>query len=290
VHGSDFLLLDAYPARRGRTLEALEQADGIIAVSEDLRNRMIQAGIDGAKIEVIYDGVDRDQFCPASQADARSQLGVPADAKMILFVGNLVKVKGIEVLIEAFRQLQSDSSEAICYLIGHGKLRRRLEKKIRSEKLAARIKLLGGRPHAELPNWYRAADLLVLPSYSEGVPCVLLEAAACGTPFVASSVGGIPEIAHLGPNQLVPPGDPAALCNAMQQMLRAPRSSQPAQPGRVRPMSEAVAQIEAYLVQVLAARRRSAGNEDLAVGEARFIPTDEVCPAATLVSSHSNAS
>jgi glycosyltransferase involved in cell wall biosynthesis len=76
-----------------------------------------------------------------------------------------------------------------------------------------------------LPNWYRSADLVVLPSNSEGVPNVLVEAAACGIPFVATRVGGIPEIAHLSAGELVPPGDPAALAGAMEPWLRTESSA-----------------------------------------------------------------
>ena len=285
VHGSDFLLLDEYPARRGRTLEALKAADGIIAVSADLRRRMIQAGIDGSKIEVIYDGVDRDMFCPGSCDEARTQLGVASAARVILFIGNLVKVKGIDVLIEAFGLLQSDCPDAICYLIGHGKLRRSLERQIKKKQLGAKIRLLGGRPHAELPNWYRAADLFVLPSHSEGVPCVLLEAAACGTPFVASSVGGIPEISHLGSNRLVPPGDPQMLRDAMQQMLSDPLPSQSTNTECVRDMSAAVAQIENCLLRVLSGQRGIADHDGEAVNLDQFSPAQCSRADSALVSS-----
>ena len=73
--------------------------------------------------------------------------------------------------------------------------------------------------HHDLPDWYRAADLTVLPSVSEGVPNVLLESIACGTPFVASRVGGIPEIASPGIDRLVAPGDPLELADAIEQHL-----------------------------------------------------------------------
>ncbi len=89
--------------------------------------------------------------------------------------------------------------------------------------LEGRVSLLGPRPQQELPDWYRAATVVVLPSRSEGVPNVLLEAAACGRPFVASRVGGIPEIAHLGASRLVPPGDAGALAQGLAAFLAGPR-------------------------------------------------------------------
>src|SRR5262249_31365645 len=99
--------------------------------------------------------------------------------------------------------------------------------------------------------WYRAADVLVLPSFSEGVPCVLLEAAACGTPFVASHVGGIPEIAHLGEGQLVPPGDATGLARAIDRVLtRASRRPGAASSGP-RTHDEAALELGGFLGQVL---------------------------------------
>jgi glycosyltransferase involved in cell wall biosynthesis len=71
-----------------------------------------------------------------------------------------------------------------------------------------------------LPDWYRASDLVVLSSHSEGVPNVLVEAAACGIPFVSTNVGGISEIAHLSPGALIDPNDPAALARGIESKLR----------------------------------------------------------------------
>jgi glycosyltransferase involved in cell wall biosynthesis len=97
-------------------------------------------------------------------------------------------------------------------------MRRVLERQIRERGLSERVKLLGARPLAELPAWYRAASVLVLPSYSEGVPNVLLEAMACGTPVVATRVGGVAEIVG-GGNGLVAAGDSEALAGAIGEAL-----------------------------------------------------------------------
>src|SRR5207247_9071660 len=84
------------------------------------------------------------------------------------------------------------------------------------------VSCAGPLPHAELPDWYRAANLTVLPSRSEGMPNVLRESLACGTPFVASRVGGIVEIAEACSGHLVPPDDPGALAEAIGRTLAAP--------------------------------------------------------------------
>jgi glycosyltransferase involved in cell wall biosynthesis len=100
--------------------------------------------------------------------------------------------------------------------------------------LGDRVRFVGPVLNELLPDWYRAADVVVLPSRSEGVPNVLLEAAACGTPFVASRVGGIPEIAHLGPSRLVPPGDVESLATALKASLALPRPTPSGTPPRTR--------------------------------------------------------
>src|SRR5439155_10695850 len=108
----------------------------------------------------------------------------------------------------------------VCYVIGEGPLRPALQRQVAALDLAEQVKFVGSRPHAELPTWFRAADVFVLSSHSEGVPNVLLEACACGTRFVATNVGGIPEIADRGCGMLVAPGDPQALARAIDQSLK----------------------------------------------------------------------
>jgi glycosyltransferase involved in cell wall biosynthesis len=141
---------------------------------------------------------------------------------VILFVGNLLPVKGVDVLIDAISRLDERDRRARCYLIGQGPLRETLRQHIARLGLTDRVTLVGPVLHADLPDWFRAADVFVLPSHSEGVPCVLLEAAACQTPFVASRVGGIPEIAHLNHGEMVPPGNAATLADAIARVLATP--------------------------------------------------------------------
>ncbi|HZL34039.1 MAG TPA: glycosyltransferase [Tepidisphaeraceae bacterium] len=219
VHGSDILTLGRYPGRRERTLDGLRRADGIVAVSNDLAARMTAAGIDPSKIRVIYNGVDTSIFHPGSREAARLRLGIDSGRPILLYAGNLHPVKGVDVLAEACAQLAREGLDFVCYMIGDGRMRPILERMIVSCNLQNRVKLVGSRPHAELADWFRAADLFVLPSRSEGVPNVLLEASACGTPFVASRVGGIPEIMHLGDGTLVPSEDSTALASAMRDRL-----------------------------------------------------------------------
>ncbi len=249
LHGSDILTLCAYPARQRRTEEVLRGADGLVAVSKDIAERVIAFGAAPERVRVVYDGVDSSLFHSGGQKEARRRLGLSSDAAMLLFVGNLVAIKGLDVLLRACELLARDF-EYSCFLIGDGPLRGNLERDVARAGLTDRVRFVGPRPHAQLPDWYRAADVFVLPSRSEGVPNVLLEAAACGTPFVASRVGGIPEIAHLGESRLVPPGDVRQLAGALREFLErpAPRPARPAT--EQRGLAEAAQELANFLGQV----------------------------------------
>src|SRR5206468_10956974 len=150
------------------------------------------------------------------------QLAMPAAGKVLLWVGRMEPVKGLDVLLAACRRLSDGGVNYRLYLVGDGSLRAGLEKETQKRGLAAVVTFVGVRRREQLADWYRAADLTVLPSRSEGVPNVLRESLACGTPFVASRVGGIPEIADERLSRLVPPDDPAALAEAISQALSGP--------------------------------------------------------------------
>ena len=139
---------------------------------------------------------------------------------MVLFVGNLVPVKGLATLIEACALLQARGLHFRCCLIGQGALRQSLSKQIAAAGLEQNVHLLGPRPLNELPQWYRAASVLVLPSRSEGIPNVILEALACGTPVIASRVGGIPEI--LDEASMVESANAPALAQAIEAVISNP--------------------------------------------------------------------
>jgi glycosyltransferase involved in cell wall biosynthesis len=224
AHGSDVLLSGDYRGRMRRTAEALRSADGVVTVSRDIARRTTEAGAADKRVRVVYDGVDTTKFRPGPRDEARNRLGLSLDARVALFIGNVLPVKGVDVLINACNRLAKDQNEFVCYVIGEGPLRHSLSGRVEALGLSERVKFLGAMPHASLPDWYRAANVFVLPSRSEGVPCVLLEALACGTPFVASRVGGIPEIADFGPSRLVTPGDGEELALAIAELFVRPWS------------------------------------------------------------------
>ncbi|MGQ0634370.1 MAG: glycosyltransferase [Planctomycetaceae bacterium] len=219
LHGSDLLLLDDFPGRKSRTIEMLKNADAIVSVGQTLRDRSVELGAPAERSFVVFEGTDNRHFCPGPRSVARSELKLAPEVPRLLFVGNLVPVKAVANLVEACRMLRREGLEFRADIVGDGPLRNSLERQIAEQGLAEHVTLRGQRSPAELPQWYRAADLVVLPSESEGIPNVLVEAAACGTPFVATRVGGISEIAHLTPAELIPPRNPVALARAIRNLL-----------------------------------------------------------------------
>lgn len=219
VLGSDVLMLKNFPGRLRRTVEALRRADKVVAVSRDLASEVVKLGVPEANVEVVYNGLDTRVFRPSSRTEARSRLGLPEDVPSILFVGNLVPVKQVETLIEACARLNSTGTRFHCHILGDGPLRESLADSIARHGLSERVALHGQRPQDQLVDWYRSSNVVVLPSRSEGIPNVLLEATACGIPFVASDVGGIPEIDTDQRSRLVPPGDVAGFADAIKHVI-----------------------------------------------------------------------
>jgi glycosyltransferase involved in cell wall biosynthesis len=208
-----------HASRKRGTADALTRADRVVAVSRDLARRVVELGADPARVHVIYNGVDAEVFRPGDRAEARRRLGLDPHRTALLYVGNLIPVKGVDLLIEACIALAARGLDFDLHMVGKGALRPAMEARVRQAGLGVRVRFHGVVPHDRLPDWFRAASAFVLPSRSEGVPNVLLEAAACGTPFVATAVGGVPEIAHLGASRLAPPEDPSALVDAIGELL-----------------------------------------------------------------------
>ena len=194
-HGTD---LNLYPKiRMMRTLlrYTLQKADRVIAVSQALKNVAVGLGIGEEKISVIPNGIDTGKFFPMPEGQARGFLNLP-DKKVILSVGALIPTKGFDLLIRAVKILieKHGRKDLFLVIVGEGPARGDLEKLIASLDLAENVHLTGGIPHKNIHLWYNAADLFCLTSHREGWACVLIEALACGTPVVATNVGGAPEL------------------------------------------------------------------------------------------------
>lgn len=265
VHGSDVLELDRYPEKRRPTRHGLRAADGVVAVSQDLKDHVLRMGVPSGKVHVQYDGVAAN-FSPGIRREARAKLGWPEEQKTILFVGRLVPVKGLETLIRACGKLHRAGRAFVCNLVGSGSEREAILRQAKSEGVGQHVRIVGERDHDELPNWYRASDVFVLPSRSEGTPCVLREAIACHTRFVASRVGGVPEVARFGHGELVTADNASALAQALADALDAP----PLDLTTYRPLPshrESAEQLHEYLAKVQ--RGFAASSDPLEVRFAR---------------------
>ena len=194
ARGTDINVFPNFSTIRRQIRWALLQSSGIIAVSAALKNRMVELGIPSEKIKVIGNGVDPERFHGMDRLEARRQLGIPLKARVLVSVGSLVPVKAHSLLVSAMSEIAGRHQDLVLYIVGEGPERPRLESDIRSKGLDHRILLPGNQPNSSLGLWFNAADLSCLASSREGWPNVISESIACGTPVVATRVGGVPEI------------------------------------------------------------------------------------------------
>lgn len=206
------------PRLQGRMIvSSLRACRRVFVMSEEMRARVLGWGLDPARVDVVSNGVDASRFHPGDRAQARAELGIALDARVVVCVSRLSHEKGIDVLIDAMAQL--DDSTRL-YVIGDGAERAALTARAQAARLGERVVLSLTRPHDEIPRWLAAADVAVLPSHAEGMPNAVLEALSCGRPVVATAVGGTRELIHdaaLG--TLVPPDDPGSLATALRAAL-----------------------------------------------------------------------
>ncbi len=219
VGGSDVRILAQKEPRRHAIQTSLQSADRIVAMSHDLRQCMVDLGIQHDKISVVYRGVDLNVFTPGSQQESRRKLALPKDSTILLWVGRLQEVKNPLLFVETVELLKRSLPQLQAFMIGDGPLRSRIEREIESRELGGLLKIVGSVAHHELADWYRSSDRIVLTSHSEGVPNVLLESIACGIPFIATNVGGIPEIASPNLDRLVPADNAIAFRDAILDSL-----------------------------------------------------------------------
>lgn len=211
-HGSD--LLRTLPQDTAHLRAILSGADALTAVSTDLAARIdeICGGPEGGKVMVIPNGVDTRFWHPAPAVEE------PSRPNRIITVGRLEPVKGFDLLIDALARLPTALGGTRLTLVGEGSQREALEHRARAAGIAERVDFAGRLPREEIRARLHAADLFVMPSRSEGTPLALLEAMASGLACLATEVGGIPGAAQ-GAARLVAPDDPAALAQAMADLL-----------------------------------------------------------------------
>ena len=189
ARGSDIGQIPVYALPRRLIQGAIAGSAAMITVSAALKDALVALGAPADKVTVLRNGVDTALFHPPVDREAtRRALGV--SRKTLISVGLLIERKGHHHTIQAMTQLPDFD----LMIAGEGPDRGKLQAQIARLGLTDRVRLLGARPHAELPGLYGAADASVLASSREGWANVLLESMACGTPVVASNIPGNPEV------------------------------------------------------------------------------------------------
>lgn len=216
ARGADIHHWAEQPGCREQIVEAGRAAGGLLAVSEALRQDMIARGLPGERIRVHYTGVDLDRFHPLDRIAAKKVVGV--DGPLILSVGHLIERKGQAFAIDALRELPG----ATLLLVGEGPMKGELEARIAAACLGDRARLLGPLPQDRLPQLFAAADAMVLPSASEGLANVWVEALACGAPIVITDAGGAREVVDRPAAGRIVPRDASAIAAALGDILAAP--------------------------------------------------------------------
>lgn len=220
ARGADISHFGHSPATRAQLLAAAAKAAGLLAVSDAMRRDMTVTGIDPAKVAVHYTGIDTARFHPGDRTAARAALGMD-NAPAILSVGALIPRKGQALVIEALPALPG----VHYWLAGAGEEQSRYRALARQHGVETRVHFMGPVAHADLPQLYRAADVVVMPSASEGLANAWVEALACGTPIVISDAGGATELVRIPAAGRIAARTPGAIAEAVQDILSAPPSA-----------------------------------------------------------------
>jgi len=197
------------------------KSDKIIALSKLhlARSRILRKFQN--KTIIIPNGINLSDFqISQSQDKCRDMLNLPAEKRIVLFLGSLVSQKGPQILLSAMKTVQRRYPDTYLVVCGSGWLKENLIETATKSKLKDNVVFTGYVPTDRTPLYYRAADIFVLPSFSEALPLTLLEAGAAGLPIVATDVGGVSDILHDGVNGLITKiGDPEDLAGKIVSLL-----------------------------------------------------------------------
>lgn len=215
AHGSDmFEVYKKQPFMRPVIKNVLKSADSVLAVSNALRHEIIATGVKGIadKTKLSWNSVDIDKFSNKDDDSFKREHEL-SDKPIVLFIGNLIKRKNVDSLLEAKKVAGSDYYLVV---VGNGPLFKKLKKKAEDENIPDVI-FTGARNDVE--NIIPSCDVLVLPSFSESFGLVLIEALACGKPVIGSDVGGIMEIITDDVGELINPEDVSSIAGAIDKMI-----------------------------------------------------------------------
>lgn len=228
VHAGELSLLPRLPRARDIVRFTVSHADEVICVSEDGRRKLEQIAHQSITANIFPMGIDVQAFSAnrISQQTAKEKIGATAQ-NTLLFVGRLAEKKGVDYLLRALPVVLDEFPDSELFIIGTGHLETKLRALTQEMSIEQFVRFTGRIPNSDLPLYYRASDLIVIPSIVtsdgnvEGMPVVLLEALAAGQLIVATPTGGIPELIGDGKNGfLVEPADVEALSAGIKRVLR----------------------------------------------------------------------
>jgi teichuronic acid biosynthesis glycosyltransferase TuaC len=219
-------LLSIYRWRRWAIAWTVRRATRLIAVAAPLADHAVALGAHPSRVEIIPNGVDGNVFSPMPKAEARAQLGLPAEGRFLVSVGHLSARKGFQRVMAVLPRLASEYPDLSFAIIGGAGVERNnardLRRRARAASLQDRVTFVGAQPPEVVRIWLNAADVFVLASDHEGCPNVVWEALACGVPVVATKVGDIGRMVPSFGGLLVDnPDDATALERCLRIALKA---------------------------------------------------------------------
>jgi teichuronic acid biosynthesis glycosyltransferase TuaC len=216
ARGTDINLIPRYLLPRQMIRWAAGRSSAMITVCQALKDELVQLGVDGERVTVLRNGVDLEVFKPMDREDVRQRLGFTR--RTLLSVGHLIPRKGHHLVISALRDLP----DVDLVIVGDGPKNSELRLQAQVAQVADRVRFEGARTQAELVEYYNAADALVLASDREGMANVLLECLACGTPLIATSAWGTPEVLNApAAGVLMSDRSPAGVVEAVRKLFAA---------------------------------------------------------------------
>jgi N-acetyl-alpha-D-glucosaminyl L-malate synthase BshA len=222
-HGMDINNFDAKSIYGHLISFSLNHCDKAIAVSGDLAETMKSLGIEENKIVILRNAVDTERFKPSKNMQLRHKCKIGKNEVLILFVGYLDSFKGIFELIDAFYEINKKNKNVKLMIVGTGPKEDELKKKVSKLSLKNFVIFTGNIAPIEMHKYYQAADIFLLPSYTDagGPPVVFIEAMACGLPVIGTNVGGIPEGIENGINGfIIPPKNVDELTNRLEILFK----------------------------------------------------------------------
>jgi Glycosyltransferase len=196
---------------------ALRGASRVTVVSREQEHALERCGINTEKIHLVTNGFD-DKFDIQNKAEVRNELGLDGNKKILIYIGRLIKGKGIEYLLQALKNVE-DNKLVQLVIVGDGGYRRELERKTAELHLQDKVSFRGEQKHDVVHRWLGASDIFCLPSLSEGCPTVVIEALACGRAVIASEVGEIPRLINDDNGILFEPANAEQIKGAIEKAM-----------------------------------------------------------------------